>query len=319
MAALMQRKIDLRAARSDLTSQHGEDGIIAAIFDVISVESKRCVEFGAYDLSENSNVRALWYGRDWDALLIEGDPERARTIQQAYDLETGRGGTATIVQGFVQPTGSDSIDERLARHGWTPESIDLLVIDVDGMDYQIFKGLTGRPRVVMVEFNPTIPAHLSVIGNDSGNYVGASARAIVDLGLSKGYTLVACTKVNAIFVRDDIATPFPNTNDLDFWFDPYAITYLMTAYDGSMFFSREPLFHSNLLSPRAQKDLPDPSAYWIPTQRMGASYLLTRFLYQLTERVNAPIARIGLNALRAYRRKSGKDLFAPERVVPRQS
>jgi len=319
MASLMQRKIDLRAARSDLTSQHGEDGVIAAIFDVIGVESKRCVEFGAYDLSENSNVRALWYGRDWDALLIEGDPVRARTIQRAYDLETGRGGTATIVEGFVQPTGPDSIDERLARHGWVPETVDFLVIDVDGLDYQIFQGLIGRPRVVMVEFNPTIPPHLSVIGNDNGNYLGASARAVVDLGLSKGYTLVACTKVNAIFVRNDIAAPFPNTDNLDYWFDPYAITYVMTAYDGSVFCSRPPLYDSNLLSPKAEKDLADPSAYWIPTQHLGGTYLLTRWLYQITERVNAPIAHKGLNALRAYRRKSGKALFAPDRVAPRQS
>jgi hypothetical protein len=319
MAAPMQRKIDLRAARSDQTSQHGEDGIIAAIFEEIGVESKRCVEFGAYDLSEHSNVRALWYDGDWNAILIEGDPERAQAIQQAYDRETGRGGTATIVQGFVQPTGPDSIDERLARLGWAPETVDLLVIDVDGIDFQIFKSLTGRPRVVMVEFNPTIPPHLSVIGNDNGNYLGASARAVVDLGISKGYTLVACTKVNAIFVRADIATPFSNTNDLDFWFDPYAVTYLMTAYDGSVFCSKPPHFVSNLLSPRAKKDLADSSAYWIPTQHLDAGYLFTRLLYQATEKVMAPVARKALNTLRAYRRRTGKAFFAPSRTLQRRS
>ena len=44
----MERR-DLLDYKSDLYSQNGEDGIIAAIFDMIGTTTKTCCEFGAWD------------------------------------------------------------------------------------------------------------------------------------------------------------------------------------------------------------------------------------------------------------------------------
>ena len=70
--------ISLNEKRSGDYSQHGESGVIDAVFEAIGIESHTCVEFGAYDLKALSNVYQLWTN-GWRALL---DPRRSRTLHQ---------------------------------------------------------------------------------------------------------------------------------------------------------------------------------------------------------------------------------------------
>ncbi len=51
--------VDLRAAQCSEFSQHGEDGVIEKIFEIIEPGPKFCVEFGAFDGIHNSNMRNL--------------------------------------------------------------------------------------------------------------------------------------------------------------------------------------------------------------------------------------------------------------------
>jgi hypothetical protein len=75
-----------------------------------------------------------------------------------------------------------------------------------------------RPRVVVVEFNhlwgpersvtvPYDPSFAAEYGPFGADYSGASLAAMVKLGWSKGYRLVACEKYgfNAFFLRNDLA------------------------------------------------------------------------------------------------------------------
>jgi hypothetical protein len=307
--------IDLRTFRRNETSQGGEDGILAAIFSHIGTTNKLAVEFGAYAMEKDSNVFPLWAREGWHAVLLEGDPLRARTLRSDYASlmagPTPPNGRASIIEGFVNVTGSGSIDERLAELGESMEP-DLVIIDVDGMDYHHFDHLRkARPRVVVCEFNPTIPAHLSVIGRAEGNYLGCSARALFELGRAKGYSLVACTLVNCIFVLDELAGDFEPRNELATMFDPFAVTYCMSAYDGSMFFSRRPRFISNVLSDRASHDLPPGTTFWTLRTGLGSSYLFTRAAYELIGKTAGPVATAGLGALRALRRRTGLKIFEP--------
>jgi hypothetical protein len=56
----------------------------------------------------------------------------------------------------------------------------------------------------MVDFNPSVPNDVLFAQEDSSEVNhGASLRAFIELGKSKGYELVAVTTWNAIFVRED--------------------------------------------------------------------------------------------------------------------
>jgi hypothetical protein len=75
--------IQLSQTAGGETSQHGENGVIDAVFGAIGVRSRTCVEFGAYDLEAYSNIYPLWTA-GWRALLIEGDLVRHAKLCADY-------------------------------------------------------------------------------------------------------------------------------------------------------------------------------------------------------------------------------------------
>ena len=64
---------------------------------------------------------------------------------------------------------------------------------MDGVDYHILDSLsTYLPKIICIEFNPTIPNECSYIQPKSMAIKhGNSAKALTDLAKSKGYELVA--------------------------------------------------------------------------------------------------------------------------------
>lgn len=272
-------KIDLRACKSSVTSQDGENGVIAAVFDAIGLTTRVCIEFGAYNLRTYSNVFPLWSQQGWHAVLIEGDAGRVAALEREYQLLKGSGGatgTAEVVAAFVTPQGPGSLDALVCpimdrRGGGEP---DLVSIDIDGMDYHVWKGVTRlRPRVVIVEHNPSIPAHMSVHGPAGLNAVGSSARALMELGREKGYTLVCCTMCNCIFVRDQDAHHFAHAGDLDALFDPSLVCYAISTFDGGVALSHRPPWGCNWFSRQpgaAQCDTP----LWQPPRGLLANIAL---------------------------------------------
>jgi hypothetical protein len=153
---------------------------------------------------------------------------------------------------------------------------------------------------------------MSVVGSERGNYLGCSARALFDLGRRKGYSLVACTKANCIFVRDELASGFYLCNDLEALFDDHAVTYLMNAYDGALFLSRPPVFRSNLFSSRAVKDLgAHAGELWVPYKQLGAGYVFSRMAFSAMNALAPWLAEAVMRILRALRRKTGATWFSP--------
>jgi len=141
-----------------------------------------------------------------------------------------------LVQAWIT---AESINGLLEKEGYTGE-IDLLSLDMDGMDYWVWKAIEGiRPRVVVLEYNNALGPELSLtvpykdsfvkdsndismlfaqgrrvintfvekpIADRIDNYYGASLTAFTKLGKQKGYRLVGCERFgyNAFFVRSDI-------------------------------------------------------------------------------------------------------------------
>jgi hypothetical protein len=177
-------------------SQNGEDGIFQAIFDVIGLENKWCVEVGAHDGVEYSNTYHL-VKEGWDAVEIEVSCqfEAMERVYKEYPK-------ARLVRQLASPHEPDDLDTILAKHS-VPKDLQLLVIDVDGDDYHIWKALDYyEPIIIMIEFNPSFPLNIEFVPKE-GTYFGASLLSLYLLGKRKGYNLVCVVANNAIFVRND--------------------------------------------------------------------------------------------------------------------
>ncbi len=215
-------------------SQSGEDGIIEKILEILPDNDKWCVEFGAWDGLHVSNTRNLIESKGYSSVLIEADKNRFRKLQQNYSQ---RDDVMTINQ-FVGFTEEENLDQILSTT-CIPFDFDLLSIDIDGNDYHVWKAtLTYRPKVVVIEFNPTIPTQVRFVQPaDPSVNQGASLLSLVELSKEKGYELVSVLPFNAFFIRREYYQRFQiesnapevlRTN-LD------AVTYLFSGYDGTIF------------------------------------------------------------------------------------
>jgi len=224
--------------RKSVTSQWGEDGVIEEIFNRIGTANKFCVEFGAWDGKHLSNTWDLWHNKSWSAILIEGDAERTRVLEAAV----GDFGKVTAHNAFVSIEGANSLDNILTKlHA--PLDLDLLSIDIDSDDYYIFQSLERFvPRLVVVEYNPTIPPELRIV-QSPGEYFGASALALVELAKKKNYRFVGCTDTNCFFVRDkDFPLLEIQEPDLRDVFPREYLTHVVTSQNGSTYLTQQPTY-----------------------------------------------------------------------------
>lgn len=183
-------------------SQWGEQAIIAATLAKLPSLDRWCVDVGAGDGVTLSNTRALVEG-GYSAVLIEANGEKFKKLLQQVSPKT------TPLWAEVSVAPGRTLDHLLADTAVPldfPPNFDFLSIDIDGHDYHIWAGLKNyTPKLVCIEFNPTMGPELDFIQSESGAPCGSSLLALVNLGAAKGYTLVAVTVTNALFVRNDLA------------------------------------------------------------------------------------------------------------------
>lgn len=204
-------------------SQFGEDGCIDHIFERIGISYQVAVEFGAGDGVSCSNTANLWHEQEWHAFLVE--PEDVSFQELRRNAEPF---STTLIKDFVAPEGPKSIAAMVN----TPE-IDFMSIDVDGDDYFILEKLTIRPRVISIEFNPTIPPHIELRQSGLGETFGASLLAIVRLAEQLDYQFIGATYCNAFLVDKSEAAVFDEYDtDLESLFPPNQYTYAVTDFAG---------------------------------------------------------------------------------------
>lgn len=261
-------QISLNDFKKNDTSQFGENGIIDKVFETIGVsDNPYCVEFGGYHISDLSNIYPLWSGKGWKGLMIEGDKIRHDIIAADYEkLKKNKGvtGSFALELAFIAKEGVNSLDNILKRHQ-APINLDLMSIDVDGLDYAIWDSLVEhKPRVVVIEFNPTIPPHISVEVDEYSNHIGRGVADMLKLGNAKGYDLVACTEVNAVFVLKEESAPFAHKNDLDVLFDGRCLVYAMSTYAGGVFLSQKPVYNFDVFTKEYQGLKNSDAFYMLP-------------------------------------------------------
>lgn len=178
-------------------SQSGEDLVARKIFDIIGEGDRACVEFGAADGVWLSNTK-MFRDAGWKSWLFDAKPRAPE-----------------VIEATIHP---DNVDQVFDEHG-VPQVIDLLSIDVDGMDIWIFEALKRKARVAIIEFNPTIPSHLPLTVPRPGvttylrekggyhPYYGASPAALEVVSQHKNMRTVGFSGVNIILVGDDEPLP----------------------------------------------------------------------------------------------------------------
>lgn len=206
-----QAMCELRRYERRVHSQNGEDGIIAEILRRTGTRGL-AVEIGAhcdygncYHLAEQGHP----------VLFIEREPDRLNRLAQRV-----HGPDVTFKREHIQIENADRV---------VPANTAILSIDIDGNDYWIWQALSCTPDVVIIEFNLIHPPPAQKVVPydpdfcwDGTDFCGASLSALVELGKSKGYVLVATDSVqcNAYFVRKEFAERFEPATPERLWFPP---------------------------------------------------------------------------------------------------
>ena len=201
--------------KDQLYSQWGEEGIIQKILDITKIRGHSCVEFGAADGEFCSNTAFLWK-RGWDATLIEANPNLFAILKhntRDYDNVKTLNLLITDIDLLV------------------PDPVDVMSIDVDGLDLDIFRKMQVKHNVVVIEHNPTIPPTVPFAG---GQGAGAGIASIVEEAEAKGYFFLTATLSNTFLVHKKFRSLFNDYNkDVSANFDPGCLNYVITDYHGN--------------------------------------------------------------------------------------
>jgi hypothetical protein len=209
----MRRKqlTGLHEAEYCVYSQWGEDGICNWLLDQLPNIPETFVEFGVENYTE-SNTRLILKVRNWRGLVIDGsqknvDDIKGQDIYWKHDLKA--------LCAFIDRDNINNIIESAGIVG----DIGLLSIDIDGNDYWVWQAIRViSPAIVVCEYNAVLGDVYPISvpyrsefqrtkADPSNLYFGASIKAMILLGQSKGYTFVGSTSTgaNAFFVRNDYA------------------------------------------------------------------------------------------------------------------
>jgi len=191
-------------------SQLEEDGILLYIFSLIGVTNKIIVEICAEDGTE-CNATNLILNHGWQGFMFDGDKQKVQRGQQFF---MNKKDTCICPPKFNHAwITAENVNEIIQNAGIKGD-IDLLSIDIDGMDYWIWKAIECiNPRVVVCETNNVIAADKAITVPYDPNFIlkkdeyhGASLAAMTKLSAQKGYRLVGTHRYgfNAFYIRNDI-------------------------------------------------------------------------------------------------------------------
>lgn len=202
-------------------SQWGEDGIIDFLIANLDIENKTFIEFGVENYEE-SNTKFLLLNQYWKGLIIDSS---SKNIDYIVNSELYWRHSLQVECEFITKENINAIIKKANFE----KRVGLLSIDIDGNDYWVWKEIEIiDPSIVIIEYNArfgkekscTVPyekrfnrsnKHYSTI------YYGASLKALIKLGITKGYAFVCCNKAgnNAFFVKKELLNDKIRENTLE--------------------------------------------------------------------------------------------------------
>ncbi len=193
--------------RASLHSQNGEDGLVLELIRAIGNPHRKTIEMCCGDNGGNSG--ALIFELGWSGLLVDGDQERLDRLRDKHSHDPDR---VKLEQAWIT---CENVND-LIRNGGVSGPVDLLSVDVDGVDYWLWQAIDAcTPDIVIAEYNASFGPERSVTvpyapdfarPTDFRLYYGASLTALERLGRTKGYRLIGVEPrgVNAFFLRDEL-------------------------------------------------------------------------------------------------------------------
>lgn len=211
---------------SNVYSQLGQDGILREIIKRLNINKGYFCEFGAWDGVMHCNTRWL-YENGWQGIYIEPSRKKYEILKKNLN-HNSTDNLTKCYQGLVgtgtQNDKNPSLD-LIIKKLWENKNInlDLLVIDIDGYDLEVFEASELKPKIILMEggsnFNPTIckPFPLFRIYQHPLGYIELKMR-------EKGYSLV-CFLQDCYFIRNDLLGKFEkiiaNLSIKDMYFEHY--------------------------------------------------------------------------------------------------
>lgn len=174
----------------NIFSQNSEDGVIKECLKRIGVHYNLVCEFGAADGYYCSNTAATHLPR----VLFEAD----KTMRHA-DLHKPN----ELTYETITPENVNDL---------VPQKLDVLSIDVDGNDYNIWKAYKGVANIVVIEINSSIEPGSTFFESDPKK--GTDYLSMLQLGIRKGYFLL-CHTGNNLFILNKFSNLFPEINGHD--------------------------------------------------------------------------------------------------------
>jgi hypothetical protein len=171
-------------------SQNGEEKLLIEILRRLKIDKGCAVETGGHNGKWLSNT-AMLIDQGWTGKFIEAD----------YDLWEQ---CCKNWQGNENVKSVCSFVSEANINAFVDADCDVLSIDVDGIDYQIFKALEAKPKVVIIEIDSSIPPDADRFNSEGG----AGYLPMVKLGIEKGYFLL-CHTGNLVFVDKKYRKLFP--------------------------------------------------------------------------------------------------------------
>lgn len=195
--------------RKNYFSQNGEDGIIEKLIKQLNLgENLFVCEFGAWDGIYLSNTYNLVIEHNATALMIEGDNEKYKEL-----LKTSKNKNIIPINKFVIPNGDNSLDKILEKNNF-PIDFDLLSIDIDSNDLEIWESLTEyKPKIVIIEINSNLVPDIEQIHNSKIGLQGNSFKSVLNVSKKKGYSPIVHTG-NLILLKNELLEKIKFDKDL---------------------------------------------------------------------------------------------------------
>jgi hypothetical protein len=171
-------------------SQNGEDLLTQEAVKRIGLTTGHCVEIGGNDGFWMSNTRYL-IEQGWSGLFVEFQYDLYLKCKQNWANNPKVRSQCSRVDGKN-------------INAFVDDSCDVLSLDTDGSDFEIFKGLKAKPKIVIVEIDSSIPPDREGFNSDGG--AGYFSMAV--LALEKGYFVLAHTG-NLVLIDERYRDLFP--------------------------------------------------------------------------------------------------------------
>lgn len=229
----------------NIYSQNGEDGVLEKIINELELQINNMwlVDVGAYDGIAYSNFRKL-IEQDANAVMIEpclvgGKCEekylKLKQLPNSYpkvktlnhftkinDKQKSDDGFNfckyvhnELCNNFDFDPPQKTLDESLSEIEDLPVDYDILNIDIDSYDHDVWMEHTLKPKIVIIEINSGLLPELHKKQNQEGGYSYSDSLSV---GSKQGYSCV-CHTGNMIYVRNDLlqklSIPSQLINSLD--------------------------------------------------------------------------------------------------------